>query len=182
MEFFEKARLSIGNSGLRKQVSRISRKKYYSGMNNVKSIGIVWDASRPDEFQQLSRFHLKMNERNIDVTILAYYPGKELPDQLTAIRYLNCLRRADLGFFYKPVSREAGVFISKKFDVLIDTNFEELFPLLYITSLSESKFKVGLYKSEDGNGTYDLMMDIKKPVKLETYLDEVINYLEMIKS
>ena len=182
MEFFGKARLKIGNSILTKRISRTTRKKYYSGIAEVKTMGLIWDASRPEEFQELSRFHQRMNERNIDLTILAYYPGKELPNQLTAIRYLTCMRKKDINFFYRPVSGEAESFITKKFDVLIDINFERLFPLYYITALSSSKFKVGLFDNGIAAGSLDLMMDLKKPVKIDNYLNEVINYLEMIKS
>lgn len=182
MEFLGKVRLKIGNSVLRKKISRTSRKKYYTGISNVKSIGMIWDASIPEDFVQISRFHQKMSERNIDVSVLAYYPGKELPDQLTAIRYLSCIRKKDISAFYLPLSAEADTFIGKKFDVLIDINFNKLFPLYYLTALSESKFKVGLYQDNGENGNCDLMLEIKKPIKLESYLSEVVNYLEMIKS
>ncbi|MCK7531678.1 MAG: hypothetical protein MZV63_11935 [Marinilabiliales bacterium] len=76
-----------------------------------------------------------MHERNIDVKIFGYYPGKELPDQYTAIRYLTCIRKNESKFFYIPVSTEADVFINTQFDILIDINFERLFPLQYITSI-----------------------------------------------
>ncbi len=66
----------------------MKRKVYYSNIKHIKKIGIVWDASKTEDFSSLSKFHQKMHERNIDVKIIGYYPGKELPDQYTAIRYL----------------------------------------------------------------------------------------------
>ena len=36
--------------------------------------------------------------------------------------------------------------------------------------------------STNGNTAFDLMMDIKNPVNVEDYLNQVIHYLEMIKS
>jgi len=183
MELFEKTRLKIGNTILSKRLEKISRKVYYSEIGQVKNIGIVWDASKIREFTFLSRFHQKMHEqRNIEVKIIGYYPGKELPDQYTAIRYLSCIRKNELNFFYTPVSTETDFFIKTRFDVLIDINFDNIFPLNYITSLSVSGFKVGIYDSINNSSVFDLMIELKKPYQVENYLDEVIRYLEMIKS
>jgi len=180
MDLFESTRLKVGNSIFSKSIVKAKRKASYPGMSLIKKIGIVWDASKTDEFASLSKFHQVMAERNIDVKIFGYYPGKELPDQYTAIRFLTCMRLKDVNFFYIPASTEADVFMSTRFDILIDVNFDRLFPLKYITRLSASSFKVGLFNSETDSSTFDLMMEIKKPVKVDDYLKQVIHYLEMI--
>lgn len=182
MELFRDTRLKIGNSVLAKKLSRIKRKSSYQGFEHIKKIGIAWDASKIDDFASLSRFHQKMSERNIDVKILGYYPGKELPDQLTAIRFLACVRRKELSFFYIPSSSEAETFINTRFDILIDINFDRVFPLKYITALSSAAFKTGLFISEEDSSTFDLMMEIKKPIQVDHYLTQVVHYLEMINS
>ena len=76
MELFRKVRLKIGRLILSKKISRLKRKAYYSSFNKVRNIGIVWDASRTAEFSSLNRFHQKMQENKIDVTIFGYFPGK----------------------------------------------------------------------------------------------------------
>jgi hypothetical protein len=148
----------------------------------VKKIAIVWDATNTDEFHNLSRFHQKMHERNIDVKVFGYFPGKNLPDQYTAIRYLTCMRRKELNFFFLPGSSEANSFINNEFDVLIDINFKKLLPLQYITSYSNAAFKVGLFETETVDTPFDLMIEIKNPVDIDIYLVQVIQYLEMINS
>lgn len=182
MDLFESARLKIGNSIFTKSLIKAKRKSSYPGMSQIRKIGIIWDASKTGDFSSLSKFHQRMEERNIDVKIFGYYPGKELPDQYTAIRFLTCMRRKDLNFFYIPASTEADVFMGTKFDILIDVNFDRLFPLQYITRLSSASFKVGLFNSETDSSTFDLMMEIRKPVKVDEYLTQVIHYLEMINS
>jgi hypothetical protein len=181
MELFKNIRLKIGLSFLTKKEGKIRRKVLYSDFSQIKNIGIVWDASNTSEFLSLSRFHQKMHEKNIEVKVLGYFSGKELPDQYTAIRYLTCLRRQELNFFYNPESTEANSFINTRFDVLIDLNFRNIFSLNYITVLSIASFKVGLYESERIDTPFDLMMDIKKPVNTDNYLEQVVHYLEMIK-
>jgi hypothetical protein len=182
MELFRNLRLKFGKAILTNKIARAKRKVSYTGISRVKNIGIVWDASRTDDFICLSRFCQKMHERNIEVKILGYFPGKDLPDQYTAIRYLTCIKNKEINFFYHPTSPETNAFISNRFDILIDINFQKLFPLQYITSLSNAGFKVGLFESETMDTPFDLMMEIKNPVDLDYYLFQVITYLEMIRT
>jgi hypothetical protein len=182
MEFFRNIRLKIAWTILRKRVSRSNRKMVYRNFHEVKSIGVVWNASKHDDFQSLARFHQRMQDRNIDVKIFGYYQGKHLPDQYTAIRYLTCIRNTETNLFFLPESTEGKSFINNKFDILIDINFEKIFTLIYVTMMSNSAFKVGLFEAEESNTPFDLMMEIKKPVNVEDYLKQVIQYLEMINS
>jgi hypothetical protein len=87
-----------------------------------------------------------------------------------------------LNIFYHPVSAESNSFINKRFDVLIDLNFTKLLPLHYISSLSHAGLKVGIFEPETKNPPYDLMMELKKPVNIEDYLNQVMHYLGMINS
>jgi hypothetical protein len=181
MELFKNIRLKIGNFLLSKKAARTKRKVFYSAFNDVRKIGVVWDASKTAEFAGLSRFHQRMLDNKIDVTIFGYFPGKNLPDQYTAIRYLTCLKKDEINKFYLPESSDARAFINNPFDILIDINFDRQFPLSYVTKLSRARFKVGLYQNETTDSPFDLMMNINNPVDIDSYLTQVIHYLEMIK-
>ena len=182
MELFKNIRLKIGAVILRQKAAKSKRRMAYNNFNAVKSIGIVWNAENEKEFQALSKFHQQMNERNIDVKIIGYYDGKNLPDKYTAIRYLSCIRKTEINMFYIPESDEAKAFINKKFDVLIDVNFDKIFTNHYITILSNALFKVGLSESGNYAAPFDLMLEIKKPVSVENYLNQIVQYLEMMNS
>jgi len=180
MEMFKDFRLSRGKSVLRKRQAKLKRTRFTNNISQAKTMGVVWDASNPDDFQALSQFHQKMAERNIDVKIIGFFPGKELPAKLTAIMYLTCFKKDDLNFFYKPVAQEAGQFIHTRFDILIDINFNKIFPLTFISSLSLAGFKVGVFDNNGLESPFDLMMEFNKVTDIKTYLTEVINYLELI--
>ena len=122
-----------------------------------------------------------MQERKIEVKILGYFPGTNLPDQYTAIRYFRCVKKDEIDIFFQPVSSETSSFIKTPYDILIDIDFDNHFPLQYVISLSKAKFKVGLFNHESKNPASDLMIELKKPVDLESYLNQIIHYLEMIK-
>ncbi|MGB4291654.1 MAG: hypothetical protein WBJ37_02070 [Bacteroidales bacterium] len=180
MELFRKIRLKRGMWLLRKRAGEIKRNKFKGNLADVKSIGIVWDATRTSDFQFLAQFHQKMQEKGVDVKIIGYYPDKILPDRITAIRYLSCLKKNDLNYFYLPTSEEAENFIKTRFDVLIDVNFNDLLPLQYITAMSVASLKIGLFN--DGNNSYlfDMMIDLNKNPKISDYFDHILHYLEMI--
>lgn len=182
MELFRNLRIKVGKSLLAARVARITRKPYYLNFSNIKNIGLVWDASKTQDFRSMSVFHQRMSERNIDVKILGYFPGKELPDQYTAIRYFTCLKKRETDFFYRPTSAEANSFASHKFDVLIDINFKKLFPLQYISWLSQAGLKVGLADANPELSPFDLTISMKDSVNIDAYLDQVLYYLNMIDS
>lgn len=180
MELFKNVRLRIGDSILRRKAAGLKRKASYKGFSEVKNIGITWDASRTEDFPVLSKFYQKMLENKTEVKVLGYYPGKVLPSQYTAIRFLSIVKREELSMFYHPVSAESTSFIKNRYDVLIDLNFKNILPLQYITSLSNAGLKVGLYDKTNDKVAYDLMMELKNPVSTEEYLNQVLHYLSMI--
>ncbi len=180
MEMFKNIRLNRGKVILRKKMGRMHRSRFKGNLSSARTMGLVWDATNPEELTVLSQFHQKMAEKNIDVKILGYYPGKNLPDRLTAIRYLNCLKKEDINFTYRPVTREAESFAGTVFDILIDINFKNLFPLRYISSLSKAGLKVGIFDKENDHSPFDLMIEFNKTADINTYLTQVIYYLEII--
>jgi hypothetical protein len=180
MEMFKNIRLKRGNAILRKKIARMKRIRFKGNISGAKTIGLVWDAINPEELSSLSLFQQKMQERNIDLKILGYFPGKNLPDRLTAIRYLTCLKKDDINITYRPVSPEAEKFITTRFDILIEVNFRNNFTLRYISYLSMAGFKVGIFESGSDNSPYDLMMEFTKSADIDSYLTQVIYYLEMI--
>lgn len=182
MELFETVRKNIGNRILVKKNTKIKRSVFYPDINHIKNVGIVWDSSNPDDFQYLSKFYQKLSDRNIRIKVIGYYPGKVLPDQYTALRYVSFIRREEVNFFYIPVTNDALEFINFGFDVLIDINFRKILPLNYISSLSASRFKVGLSGANAQDSPFDLLMEFQNPINIENYLNEVLYYLEMIKS
>lgn len=182
MKLLRNIRLKIAYSRLSRKSAKLKRKVTFRNLNSINSIGIVWDASKPEDFPVLTKFYQKMQERNTSVTILGYFPGSVLPDKYTALRYLTCIKKPELDYFFTPKSNDADLFVKQPFDMLIDINFEGVFPLLYISTLSNASLKVGIPFSDPENSPFDLMIDIKKPVSIDQYLDQVLHYLNIINS
>jgi hypothetical protein len=182
MELLRSLRVRAGRSKLSARMARNARKPCFINFYDIKTIGIVWDASKPEDFSILSRFNQKMAELNKEVKIFGYFPGKEFPDKYTAIRFLTCIKKKEVNFFYCPVHPDTESFVKTKFDVLIDINFKKHFPLVYVSSLSQAGLKVGLADSHPMASPFDLMISMKSPVNIEKYIEQVLYYLDMINS
>ena len=178
MDLFAKIRQKKGLKKLLKKASETKRKVSYSRFNNVKSIGFVWDTINPSELSHIISFHSKMQSRGIDVNVIGYYKDEKLPADYTAYSYFTCLKRSDLNFFFIPICSEAESFLAKEYDVLIDANFADIFPLRYITTLAKAGLKVGLYDEKETD-LFDIMIERQKP-SLSDYIEQVTYYLEMI--
>jgi len=182
MEILRNLRIRAGRSKLSGKMARVRRKPLYINLFHIKTIGIVWDASRPEDFSILTKFHQLMADQEKDVRILGYYPGIELPDPYTAIRFFNCFKKNELDFFYCPENPDVESFINTRFDLLIDINLSNHFPLFYTSSLSHAGLKVGLAGEKPESSPFDLMISMTGPVNTEKYLEQVLYYLEMINS
>ena len=91
MELFRNLRIKAGRLMLAKRYSKILRKPSYKGFGSIKGIGIVWDATKPEELAVLTKFHQKMSEAGKQVKVVGFFPGKVLPDQYIGNRLMVCI-------------------------------------------------------------------------------------------
>jgi len=183
MEFLKNIRLNIGRSALKSRSSSVKRAVVNFDYSKATQIGILWDATNDSGINIISSFNKKMSESGKHVEVLAFVPGKEVTDRLTGLTYMRFLRSTDLSFTYVPVSDDAKLFMTKKFDVLIDINPSRVFPLTYIASLSHSLIRVGIDNDSDrDNSPYDLMIQTGKIPDIGIFLEQAVHYLSMINS
>ncbi|MDT8400889.1 MAG: hypothetical protein RQ743_04270 [Bacteroidales bacterium] len=179
MELCKGTRQLIGRIILKQRHKRIRRHKKFNNLHNAHKIGIVWDGSNTDDFEAISAFYQDMLKINIQVDIVCYYPKTVLPDKYTAIRYLTCIKKTDLNIFFIPASDDVDEFINTPYEILIDINNNNHFPLRFISLLSRAEFKVGPESSEYKD-KLDMTINIDKKNDLVYYLQQVKYYLEMI--
>jgi hypothetical protein len=179
MEIFYRLRLFWAKTLLRTRIKRTFRNKKFNSLRNAHKIGIVWDGDFVSNFQHITDLYQRLQARGIQVDIVCYYPGKILPDEYTALRYLTCIKRSDLNFFYIPDKDDINDFISTPYEILIDINFRNQFPLLYISGLSKAEFKIGAGGTIESN-ILDMTLEIPDKENIEFYLQQVEHYLNMI--
>jgi hypothetical protein len=183
MEIFGNLRLKAGRMMLRRRLSPVRRIKQEFDLEKVKKVGILWDASYENDFQHLASLNRQLTQEGKIVEVIAWIPGKSVPDRLTGLTYMKFLRKNDLNWFFLPSSADARSFIETKFDLVIDVNPSSLFPLLSLCSLSASPMKVGPDLTNEPEKTpYDLMIRTPKPFTIALFLEQAMLYLSMISS
>jgi len=179
MELFSRLRIIIATRITSSRLRKRRRVKKFNNLRTSHKMGIIWAGDKPDDFKAVSKFHQEMQARGMQVDILCYYPGPVLPDRYTAVRYMNCFKRDDLNFFFFPRHEEVIEFMNTPYDILIDINFRNHFPLYYVAAMSAAEFKIGP-GGLLGNDTADMMIEIDKNEGIDYFLEQSKYYLEMI--
>lgn len=179
MELFKRLRQFTGRKILASRAGRLNRKKRFNSLHNAHKIAIVWSAENDSDLKIINSFYQEMQKKGVQTDILCYYPGHILPDNLTALRHIDCFRRSDLNYFYIPVTPEIIEFINTPYEILIDINFGNHFPLQWISSLSMAELKIG--SDDAGNNSFmDITIKLNERKETDYFLEQVKVYLEMI--
>lgn len=181
MELFRNLRLKAGRMILKKRVSSVRRMQHGFDLEKVKKVGILWDATYEKDFQHLAALNRQLNDMDKSVEVLAWIPGKSVPDRLTGLTYMKFIRKGDLNWAFIPSSEDTSKFMTTKFDLLIDINPSALFQLLYIVSVSPALMKTGPHISaRPEESPYDFMIKTEKPFSIKFFLEQTMHYLAMI--
>jgi hypothetical protein len=183
MALFKNLRLKAGRYMLQRRLSAVRRMHQDFNLEKVKRIGILWDASFENDFQHLAALNRQLADMGKSVEVMAWIPGKIVPDRLTGLTYMRFLRKTDLNWAFIPVSEDAKKFISNSFDLIIDINPSSVFPLTCLVALSASPMKAGPDVTEEPEKTpYDMMIRTPKPFSTAVFIEQTILYLSMISS
>lgn len=165
---------------LKNKLSKLKRKIRVHNLSTANSALLLYvftDQAREKQMRDFARF---LKEEGIKVSSLAFIPKKIKEESEQAVEELSYFYfdKSELSWLGIPQSNRLKKMITEDFDLLIDLNFEEQFPLQYISSLSRAKFKVGpnsAYQME----SCDLLLgtEEKNMVSLQ---EQCKHYLNMI--
>lgn len=169
----------IGYFLLNRKIKRQKRSKTASNLEVAHSIGIIFNATNQNSYEQANAFAQSIIQRNIQVLCMGFVDNKQQLSFFTDKKGVKFFSRKNLNWLGKPKNPSVDYFIDKPFDILIDLSLKDSFPIQYIVGLSKAKMKVGRFIEK--NSYYDLMIDIRKEPKLESFIKQVGVYLSMFK-
>jgi hypothetical protein len=175
---FSTLKSKIGHSRLSNRLKLVKRDKMVYNLVTARRIGLLINVSSDTVFNQALDFVNFLKQQNLEVCVLAYYPGKETPQQYLLRKNLNIFNKKELNWYYKPIAPFVEEFVKMEFDILIDLSTHEVFPLKWIASLSIAKFKVGnlsYYGSPN-----DLIINVKADSNLDLLISQMKHYLHLI--
>jgi len=154
------------------------RKKQVINLKTAKSIGIMFDATKPEDFDLVREFYNDLKKTVHVVSVLGFVNAKEVPSHYLFKKDFILFSKKMLNWFGKPVTQEVINFSKYPFDILINLTMVDHFVFDYISGSSPARFKVGRYKQKP---VYeDMMIHLEDSVSLEYFIELVTNYLETI--
>lgn len=171
-------KLNAGKRSLNKQLRHFKRIRESHNLETAKTAGILFTPTDQTSFEQIKQFLTYLGNYKLQIYVLGYIDAKIIPESFLFWKGINLFSRKELSWAMIPKTPVVTDFIDKPFDVLLDLSLQDFFPVEYIARLSKSKFKVGRYT--ESHNAYDLMFEIGAENNLETYLDQVKKYMNLI--
>jgi hypothetical protein len=141
-------------------------------------VGVIYDATNRETYETVKKFiHYLKEERKL-VKTLGFIDTKDEAQLITPKLEYDFFSQLDMNWLYTPKKLEVDNFIEEPFDILIDLNTSNCFPLKYICALSNAKFKVGKFGVDDR--LYDFMVNVERNVTFKQFIVQLRHYLKMI--
>ncbi len=169
----------VGRFKLKKKLAGLDRNVKAFNLEKASKIGVLYNATNREDAELVKKFVQYLKEERKEVISLGYINSKDASEMVKTHLNYTYFDNKGLSKIQIPNTPDALSFMSTSFSVLIDMNRLDCFPLEYIASLSNAKFKVG------ASGNYrdaacDLILDIPKDEGLDYYIIQVKHYLQMI--
>jgi hypothetical protein len=124
---------------------------------------------------EINKFIKEINLMGITTSAIGYLPEKKQDDFFLSEKTITFFNDKELDWLYRLKNEEAIKFQNTQFDILIDINSCEYFPMYLLLQKSKALFKVG--KLIKDNSPFDFMINIKKTSDLQFYFEQVVHYL-----
>ncbi|HEX7367635.1 MAG TPA: hypothetical protein VF273_11090 [Pelobium sp.] len=172
-----KFRLKSGFYKLKQEIKKISRKNKSVSLKAAKYIGILVTVKNQLELNEVAKMAKDLLSANKNVKLLAFTEDETLKSPESA--YIQVLSKEDVDWSFVPKREKIINFVNNEFDILINLCTEICLPLIYVTALSKSFFKVGAYHKTN-SGIYDFMVATQQQ-SISGFSGELKHYLDKIK-
>jgi hypothetical protein len=171
----------IGQYYFKKEQERQSCRRKMVNIKDARSVGILYTLDDVQDYDTVSSFVTELQHDRKEVKALGYVKNKNLISRFLPRLSYDFISRKDINWYFKPVHTKVEDFINREFDILIDLNLQDMFPLKYISGMSKALCRVGMF-SESNSAYYDLMIEARPGITVQDYLNHINHYLSVINS
>lgn len=175
-EFFNQIRLKFGFRQLKQELKKLNRKNRSTSLSNAQNIGVLINIQSQKQLQEIEDFAKSLTQQNKKVKLLAFIGDESLKLSSSIIDIITI---EDVNWNFIPKKDKVVSFVNHEFDILLNLCTEICFPLLYITALSKSLFKVGAYDKKI-SPFFDFMLQTQQQTA-QGFTTELKYYLDKIK-
>lgn len=162
-----------------KQQPGYSRSRTIMNIDSASSIGILYSGDNPDDVELIKTYVQTLRNLGKQVKSLGFMHVKELPLGLNGSMMHQYFALKELNWYFKPSSQFIDNFVNDEFDILMDFGIPTQLPILYISSMSKAKCKVGKYLDKYVN-FYDVMIEADEGKKLDYVVKTTHNYMMLL--
>ena len=171
----------IKNYLLSRKQRKLKRSVRAVNLQEAKTALILYAASKDEDEKLVRNFARYLKEEGISCHTLGFYKkqhknDRRPEDEMTYYYYDS----TEVNFWGVPQKEIVQKMLATEYHLLFDLNLEQKFSLQFLSTLSISKFKVGLaaaYQKE----ICDLTIKLKNN-NLEDLIEQMKKYLNMIKN
>ncbi|MFO7789177.1 MAG: DUF6913 domain-containing protein [Bacteroidota bacterium] len=167
-----------GKMQLRKLQKNRHHKAVSVNWEQVKRMGILYHCESEGDFKTVKAYVESLPE-HINASTLGFVDAKELSDFHIQAEPFRFYCKADLNWYYKPVSPMVRGFIHEPFDLLINLCDGDVLPLNFVLLQSHARLIAGEYTNKQW---HDLMIETEKNAPKSYLLEQIERYLKMIKT
>ncbi len=164
---------------LQKQHKTVVRSRAIMNIDSASYIGILYCADNPDDVEFMKKYVHTLRNMGKQVKSLGFIHVKELPLGLNGSMMHQYYALKELNWYMKPSSQFINTFVNDEFDILMDFGLPAQLPIIFISSMSKAKCKVGRYM-EKYTELYDVMLEIDETRKLDYAVDTTHNYMMLL--
>lgn len=179
MPFLHNIRLKIANYQLKQDLKNRFRKRDNLDFNKALTIGLLFDPTEESDFDLIKKFIKYIREHKKQVKSIGYFNLKQVPTMEYSKLEYDFIAEKELNFFYKPTDSYIPAFLDEEFDILINLDLKNHWPLRYLAAMSKAKCKIGPYAPGD-ESIYDLMLNVDESRNLKYYFKQIDHYLNLI--
>ncbi|MGZ4034493.1 MAG: DUF6913 domain-containing protein [Bacteroidia bacterium] len=178
---FKRIKQSIANRSLKKEMLSLfrNRKPNRFSFEKIKTVGILFDATNSEDYEIVKRYVVYLREHLKKVKVIGFFSTKEIPALTYSKLEYDFFSTKEINWLGKPSSPVVQNFINEEYDLLIDLNIRDYFPLKYISALSKAAFKVGKFDENDTE-IYDMMIDADNTKTIKYFLRQIDTYITML--
>jgi hypothetical protein len=169
----------IGNYLLKQKLKKkTNRDTHFTGVNDAKLVGILFDANNFDDYKRIKHFERDLHSKGKKVVLLGYEHNKVKNSQYIGDKNNGFITKKDFNWVNTPTDPFIDEFISQKFDILFVISSGNYFAIHYISLLSNAYFKVGC--AGQNQHDFDLILDMPANASVEEQLHQMWHYLKLI--
>jgi hypothetical protein len=171
----------VAENYLKSIVNANKKARKITSFQQIKTIGILYDASDEKNIQEVKLATKKLNALGKEIYTLGYINKKTIPLDLEPHTKDDYYCKKDLHWYQLPIKERISRFANENFDYLLNVYTANQLPLIGVSAMSKANCRLGTFHKRY-TACFDIMMDEKGTMSITDLLDAFLLNLYKLKN